>query len=156
MSIRPFRITTACCALAAALSLGAPTRVAAEPYIAYPGPTRAEVDAIETPMVVHIQAETWPGFRRAFRITLPGIQVPEDIPDAPACQREMAQRALAFTKTFLKDGGRVEVRDIRMQNTAVADGEAHLYTRQGSLAAALEAAGLARPSTVDPDQPWCP
>jgi hypothetical protein len=143
-------------ALIAAVSLGASAAPAAKPHIAYPGSLPAQVTGIESAMVVKLDAQTWPGFRRAFRITLPGIQVPEDTRDAPTCQREMAERALTFTETFLYDAEQVEVRDILMTNTGDPDGRANIYTEQGSLADALQAAGLARPGSVDPDRPWCP
>lgn len=128
---------------------------AAAAYTAFPGQYPARVTGVESPMVVALNVQTWPGFRRDFRITLPGIRVPEDSPEAPTCRRELAEQALTFTETFLYEAERVEVTDIVMDHSAAADGKARIRTEQGDLADALQAAGLARPASVDPERPWC-
>ncbi len=124
-------------------------------FVAYPGRYPARVVAVESPKVIAVQATVWPGYSRALHITLPGIAVPLDGPGAPRCQRELALRARGFVEDFLFHAQGVELRDIRMQDTALEEAEAAIFTERGSLQEAMKEAGLARPGDVDPQRPWC-
>jgi len=62
-------------------------------YVPYPGKIPVNLLSIETPIVVHVNFETWPGFMRSFRVTIPGLSLPMDAASAPDCERELATKA---------------------------------------------------------------
>lgn len=126
--------------------------LAAADYVPFPGKIRVTVVAVESPRDLVVSYETWPGFRRDTLIRLPGVVVPEPTAGSPACERELAARALAFTQGFIDDASRVWVQDIHMETSADPVGSSDVLTDRGSLKAALIEAGLARSES---DGPWC-
>lgn len=142
-------------AATAFIVLGISFSVNAVPSKAYPGKFKSKVTNVEAANIVSLLANVWTGYPRVFRITLPGISVPVSSPNAPACQNDMAQKALEITNNFLKDAEYIEVRDIYMENTGVQDGLSNIFTNKGNLVDKLKAEGLARPESVKATTPWC-
>lgn len=81
--------------------------------------------------------------------------MPEDTRDAPVCQRELAAKAMTVTQDFLANAEKIEVHDIKMENSGSEEAIAPIFTDKGGLGEALIAEGLARPDSVDPSEPWC-
>jgi len=127
----------------------------AQVYNAFPGKYNATLVNVESANVVILSADVYPGYPRNIRVTLPEIAVPVVHSKAPACQIELVQKALDFTVKFMSEAKKIEVRDIKMQSTDQEDAVTHIYTEQGSLARKLKSEGLARPSSVKTDEPWC-
>lgn len=131
------------------------TSLAGAAYVPYPGKLQARPVNVESPRIVTVNLETWPGFARNFRVTVPGIALPEDHSSTPACERELAARALAFTQEYVFGAKTLFVQDMAMESSAAEDALSPILTERGSLAAQLIKEGLARPDTVDPKEPWC-
>lgn len=140
-------------ALATVLFAAAP--VGAAEYVPYPGTYPARLKSVETPARFVFEIPVWTGFTRVFTITLPGVAVPRSTGGAPACERELANRAKNFSESFLTQALRVEVHDITMQDSSDANAKAPVFTNVGSLAEALKKNGFARSSDVASDTPWC-
>ncbi|MBA2239072.1 MAG: hypothetical protein H0W24_10315 [Lysobacter sp.] len=126
----------------------------AREYVPYPGSYSALLKSVEAADKVVLQIQVWTGFERDFKITLPDIVVPSG-KAAAACEREMAERAKKFTESFLTQASRVETRDLLMHDSADDNAKAGVFTEAGSLADALRAEGLARPSNINADAAWC-
>lgn len=126
----------------------------AREYVAYAGSYGAKLKGIESASKVVLEISTWTGFVRDFKITLPDIVVPSS-KGAAACERDMAERAKKFTESFLAQAARIEARDLLMHDSADENAKAGVFTEAGSLADALRAEGLARPSNMNADAPWC-
>jgi endonuclease YncB( thermonuclease family) len=124
-------------------------------YVPYPGRIEVKVSRVETPKVVRVRFETWPGFYRDFRVTLPGISVPKDSPGVQECERELGRKAMAFTQRFVTKAKAVYVVNMRMQDSSVKDGVARIDTSRGDLIEALQVEGLARPDDINTGEPWC-
>lgn len=134
------------------LALCAPLQ--AREYVAYEGAYGAKLKSVESAAKVVLEVPVWTGFVRDFKITLPDIVVPSS-KGAAACEREMAERAKQFTESFLAQASKIEARDLMMHNSADENAKAGVFTDAGSLADALKAEGLARPSNMNADAPWC-
>lgn len=141
--------------VSAVVILGSAFSVSAELFNAYPGKYKSTLTNVEAANVVQLYIDVWAGYPRSLRVTLPGIAVPTDHPDAPACQQVLVQKALDFTKEFMADAKSIETRDLHMESSGDVDAQSHIYTDKGSLASKLTAEGLARPSSVDVLKPWC-
>ncbi len=141
-------------AAAAVLSL-ASTAGAAKSYSPYGAKLPAKLVGVKSASAISVEAETWPGFNRAFTISLAGIQVPQNSPTADRCERELAKKAQAFVEDFLADTQQVELRDMKMDHSAQQEAVADIATGKGSLAQALVNEGLARPDDVEPTTSWC-
>ncbi len=125
-------------------------------FVPYPGKREVTVARIEAPDLVFVTFNTdATGFFRTIGIKLPGLVVARDTPQADACEREAAKRALGFTQKFLDSAKKIYVQDMRMENTADEIAVSPILTDKGSLSAALIKEGLARPDSVDPDTSWC-
>lgn len=124
-------------------------------YIPYPGQIEVRVLKVEAPNRVWVQFETWPGFYRKFRVTLPDIEVPEDSTRVPACERRLARKAKSFTENFLTQARHVYVLDMTMEDSASEEATAPILTERGNLAEALKARGLARSVQEARRHPWC-
>lgn len=128
---------------------------AAEPFVAYPGVYPSFVSNVQNAKKFRVVSAVWPGFRREFVITLPGIDIPSDSIKAPACEQKLAAEAKAFTETFFKNADNTELHNIEMETTKSDDAVAHAFTEEGSLVDALIAKGYARPTGTDADKAWC-
>ncbi len=124
-------------------------------YVPFPGKIEVKVVSIDTPSEITVSYETWPGFARNTAINLPGLEIPEDTPQADDCEREKAARALAFTRQFIDKAKKVFVKNMRMETSASEQAYSDIMTNQGSLSQALKTAGLARSDTVPPETSWC-
>jgi hypothetical protein len=124
--------------------------------VPYPGKREATVASIDAPNIVALTFDTDAyGFFRTIRVHLPDLAVPQDTPQADDCEREAAQKAMAFTEKFLADASKIYIQDMRMMNSADDDGISPILTNKGSLSAALEKEGLARSDKIDPNVSWC-
>jgi hypothetical protein len=138
--------------LAAILS----TMALAVEFVPYPGKREATLVNVEAPNLIVVTFDTdAAGFFRTLRVRLPGIVVAQDTPQADDCEREAAQRALAFTQKFLADAEKIYIQDMRMQNSADEEGISPVLTNKGSLSVVLQKEGIARSDSIDPDVPWC-
>ncbi len=122
-------------------------------YMPYPGKIPVKLVTVESANIVVIGFDTYPGYYRKFRITLPGIEVPSV--SASICETALATRAKEFTRTFVTESKKLRVHDMVMQTSADDDASAHLFTAKGSLADALVNEKLARLSTSSTSGPWC-
>ena len=126
--------------------------MAASPF---PGKIPATIVSIEAANIIHVNIETWPGFRRDFRITLPNLALPGQGENPKECELELAQRAHNFAINFLSDSTTVHVKDMQMVDSASLDAISSIYTNKGTLDNALRREKLAKlPSTVL-NEPWC-
>lgn len=124
-------------------------------YTPYPGQIEVKLIAVEKPHVIRVRFETWPGFYRDFRVTLPHVRVPDDSPQAPACERMLARRALEVTREQLTGAKHIYIIDMQMEDSAAKDGMAKIITERGDLLELLTSQGLARPANNDNPTPWC-
>lgn len=142
---------TKCLAILATVMCAAPL-MAATPF---PGKLPATIVHIEAANIIHVNIETWPGFRRDFRVTLPNLVVPGQGEDAIACELAMAQQAYDFTVNFLSDVTTVHVKDMQMTSSSSEDAISSIYTDHGLLDNALRRERLARPADIAAGEPWC-
>ncbi|MGR9115383.1 MAG: hypothetical protein ACU85E_06420 [Gammaproteobacteria bacterium] len=133
----------------------AASAVSAKPYSPFGAKLPARLVGVKSASVISVEAETWPGFTRVFTISLAGIQMPEHNSAAALCERELAKKALAFVEDFLAETQDIELRDMKMENSAQQEAEADIGTGKGSLVQALISQGLARPDSTDPGKSWC-
>jgi endonuclease YncB( thermonuclease family) len=127
----------------------------AETYSPFPGVLPAKLIAIKSAANFTVSAETWPGFRRTFNISLAAIDVPRSTSDVEPCQRQLAEQALELVKEYLADPAKLEIHDMTMQTSADKNAQADIYTDRGSLSKALIRQGLARPIATERQEPWC-
>lgn len=95
----------------------------------------------------------WPDITANVAMRIAGIDAPE-IKAATTCEREMAIKAKAFVDTWLENNYPVTISKIKHDKFA-GRVNAHVIGKTGSLAAALLAAGHARPYSGGARQPWC-
>ncbi len=140
------------CILAVSLS----TMAMADEFVPYMGKREATLVRVDAPNLIVVTFDTDAiGFFRTIRVRLPGIVIARNTPQADDCEREAAQKALAFTQKFLADAEKIYIKDMRMQNSADEEGISPILTNNGSLSAALIKEKIARSDSVDPDVPWC-
>ena len=135
-----------------ATCIWAAATMAATPF---PGKLPATIVHIEAANIIHVNIETWPGFRRDFRVTLPNLVVPGQGEDVMACEWALAQQAYDFTVNFLSDGETVHVKDMQMESSSSEDAVSSIYTGHGTLDNALRRERLARPADIAAGEPWC-
>jgi hypothetical protein len=135
-----------------AIVLFSTTSIAATPF---PGKLPATIVNIEAANIIHVNIETWPGFRRDFRVTLPNLVVPGQGEDVMECELVLAQLAHDFAVNFLSDSTTVHVKDMQMDNSSSEDATSSIYTNKGSLDNALRRERLARPTDIATNEPWC-
>lgn len=121
----------------------------------FPGKLPATLVHIEAANIIHVNIETWPGFRRDFRVTLPNLVVPGQGEDVTACELALAQQAYDFTVNFLSDTTTVHVKDMQMESSSSEDAITSIYTDHGTLDNALRRERLARPADIAAGAPWC-
>ena len=124
-------------------------------YVPFPGKLKVRLVNIEAANVVNVNFETWPGFGRTLRVTLPDVVLPGSSEKPAACELELANKALDLTTKYLKSANEISIIDVKMETSADTDVVTAVYTEKGSLAQALQKKGLARPSSVDSKTPWC-
>lgn len=142
------------CLSVAALSVAA-TAIDAKPYSPFAAKMPAKLVSVKSASTITVEAETWPGFTRAFTITLTGIQIPRNNSAASLCERDLAKEARAFVENFLADTQDIEIRDMKMEHSAQQEAEADIVTSKGSLVQALLSKGLARSNDIEPSKSWC-
>ena len=124
-------------------------------YEPYPGKHQARLISVDSASSITVNIETWPGYARTIYITLPDLILPGNTMQPPACELELAQKALIFTHDFVTLAKKIIINNLRMNTSADEYGTAGVYTEKGSLGAALKKEGLARSSSIDPETPWC-
>jgi len=142
--------------LTGVLAVSLSTMVIADEFVPYMGKREATLVRVDAPNLIVVTFDTDAiGFFRTIRVRLPGIVIARDTPQADDCEREAAQKALAFTQKFLADAEKIYIKDMRMQNSADEEGISPILTNKGSLSAALIKEKIARSDSVDSDVPWC-
>ena len=142
--------------LAGILAVTLSTMALADAFVPYKGKRESTLSRVEAPNLVWLTFDTDAyGFFRTIRVRLPGLVVAQDTPQSDECEREAAQRALAFTQDFLAGAEKIYIQDMIMQDAADEDGVSPILTDKGSLSAALVKEGLARSDTIDPAVSWC-
>ncbi|MCP5244721.1 MAG: hypothetical protein H6937_01650 [Burkholderiales bacterium] len=139
--------------MAAMLTIGVSANTQAD--VPFPGKLPVEVVSVEAANIIHINVETWPGFRRNIRIFLPDLVLPGQGPNPKECEAELAHLAYEFTVNFLENAEDIRVLDMWMENSASTDAISSIYTKNGTLDNALRRERLARPSDLAQNQPWC-
>ncbi len=137
-----------------AITITLTTNIAAQEYNPYPGQLPARVVNVISASTINIEAETWPGYSKTFKVSLPDIQIPNSSSEK-VCQRQLAEKALAFTKDFLAAGTNITVSDLKMANSSSQSATAKIQTNQGSLSEALKNHGFARSAENKTEKPWC-
>lgn len=127
----------------------------AKPYSPFAATLPAKLVSVKSASTITVEAETWPGFTRAFTISLAGIQIPKNHSAASLCEKELAKKAQAFVEKFLASAQDIEIRDMKMDHSAQQEAEADIVTRKGSLVQALLNKGLARSNDIEPSKSWC-
>ena len=128
------------------------TIMAATPF---PGKLPAKIVNIEAAHIIHVNIETWPGFRRDFRITLPNLALPGQGEEIKECELALAQQAYDFAFNFLSNATTVHVRDMQMTDSASLDAISSIYTNNGTLDNALRREKLAKLAASTHDESWC-
>ena len=126
--------------------------IAATPF---PGKLPGTIVGIEAANIIHVNIETWPGFRRDFRVILPNLAVPGQAEEITQCELELAQMAYDFTVNFLSDATDIRVKDMQMEHSASKDAFSSIYTSKGKLDNALRREKLAKPAVIAHNEPWC-
>jgi hypothetical protein len=134
-----------------ALALLTTTAIAETPF---PGKLPVTVTSIEAANIIHVNLETWPGFRRDIRIILPDLVLPGQGENVKECELALAKQAYDFTANFLSEAKDVSVKDMWMKNSASPDAISSIYTNNGTLDDALRKEGLAKPVSSH-NEPWC-
>ena len=135
-----------------AIAIFSTATIAATPF---PGKLSATLVDIEAANIIHVNIETWPGFRRDFRITLPNLLLPGQGEEVKECELELAQWAYDFAVNFLSEATTIHVKDMQMENSASKDAISSIYTNNGTLDNALRRERLAKPADLAHDEPWC-
>ena len=152
MSYKIFKKIAMISAIASSITLT--SQVMAQDYSPYPGKLSAQVVNVLSASTINIEAETWPGYSKTFKISLPDVQVPSSTSEK-ICQRKLAEQALAFTQDFLAAGTTITVSDLKMANSSSQSATAKINTNQGSLIDALKSHGFARSAENATEEPWC-
>lgn len=126
----------------------------ASEYLAYPGSLPSKVMAVQSAARVVLEVAVWTGMTRTFTVTVPDIDVPRTSADAPKCERDLAEKSIAFAQQFLGNTKHVLARDLRMHDTGGDVAKGAIITEAGSLADALKSKGFAR-SPDKSNTPWC-
>lgn len=121
----------------------------------FPGKLPATIVSIEAANIIHVNIETWPGFRRDFRVTLPNLALPGQGEKAKECELQLAQQAYDFTVNFLSNATTVHVNDMEMENSASLDAVSSIHTNNGSLDNALRRERLAKLAPSAHNESWC-
>lgn len=135
-----------------AVAIFSTTSMAATPF---PGKLPVTIVNIEAANIILVNLETWPGFRRDFRITLPNLVLPGQGEEVKECELELAKSAHDFAVNFLSDVTTVHVQDMEMENSAALDAISSIYTNKGTLDNALRREKLAKPAASVHNEPWC-
>jgi len=150
------KIITIVSLVAIPVSLVISAVVNAEPYSPYPGTLATKLVSVNSASSIEVSAETWPGFTRTFRISLSGIKLPQNSPDAKLCERKLAKEALDFVTDYLSNAAKIEIHNMTMETSTDQNVQAELYTDKGNLGNALKNHGLARSTNIkDDEEPWC-
>ncbi|MDT8282630.1 MAG: hypothetical protein RQ982_07430 [Gammaproteobacteria bacterium] len=124
-------------------------------YEPYPGKHPVRLISVDAANILTVNFETWPGFGKTISVTLPDLALPGFRMEPSACELELAQKAMLFTVDFLASAKKISVSNLQMETSADEYGTANVSTEKGSLAQALIKEGLARPSSIDSETPWC-
>lgn len=125
-------------------------------FVPYPGKRPVRLMDIKAPDLVQVNFDTdMAGFFRTIDIRIPDIAIPKNSPDADPCERELAQKALEFTRSYLGSAKDIYVKDMRMKTSADEEALSPILTDHGSLGDKLIEKGFARPKTVASEVPWC-
>ena len=125
-------------------------------FVPYPGKRMVRLLDVIAPNLVRVNFDTdMIGFFRTIRIRIPGIAIPNNSSDTDPCERELAQKAMDFTRTYLRSAKNIYVKDMKMKSSADEEAISPILTNRGSLVEKLIENGLARPNTVSADVPWC-
>lgn len=127
----------------------------AETFNAFPGKYKATIVRVEAANIIHLAAAVWTGYPRQLRVTLANIDIPQVDSKTPACQIELANKALVLTNEFVTTAKEFYVKDIYMENTGSVDGITDVLSELGSLSSALISKGYARSSHVAKNAAWC-
>lgn len=120
----------------------------------FPGKLPATIVNIEAAHIIHVNIETWPGFRRDFRVTLPNLALPGQGEEVKECELALAQQAYDFAFNFLSNATTVHVKDMQMTDSASLDAVSSIYTNNGTLDNALRREKLAKLAGSH-DESWC-
>jgi len=124
-------------------------------YQPFPGKHKARLINIDAANTITVNFETWPGYARTISVTLPDLVLPGNTMQPPVCELELAQKALSFTQEFFLTSQDLSISNLQMETSADEFGTADVYTSKGNLSAALKKEGLARPSSIESETPWC-
>ena len=155
MSLSTFNKKAGLSLVSGAIMFLAAFSVDAGSAVAFPGKYKAKLVSIDAANVISLYVDVWAGYPRSFKVSLPGVAIPVVTLKTPVCQVALLKKAEALTNEFINDAEFIEVKDIRMENTAGQDATSEIYTNKGSLSAKLKAEGVARPVSIEPTKPWC-
>jgi len=129
--------------------------IALSEYVPFPGKHKVRLVSVDAANIVSVNFETWPGYGRTLRVTLPDLVLPGESSEAKPCELELAKKALALTKKHMKAAKEISITDMAMQTSADTDVVTAVYTDKGRLGQVLKKKGYARAPSVDPKTPWC-
>lgn len=129
---------------------------AAQGAVPLAGPVAAEVVRVIDGDTVEVRARAWIDTEVTTRVRLLGVDTPEKGSRAKCrAEADLAEKASAATRTALPEGATVQLRDIRPDKYGGRVVAAIEGPDGRDLAAALLAAGLARPYDGGRKAGWC-
>ena len=127
----------------------------AKQSIIYPGVYQATINSIKAAHKTVLTIDVWAGFQRQFIVTLPHLEVPIADKKAPICQLKLIKEGLKYTKKQIKGADKIEVRDIKMDDSTKKNATAEIYLDGKKLSKQLLAKHYARPDSIEKNKVWC-
>jgi len=119
------------------------------------GPYQAAVINVINGSTVELNVHLWPGLKQRVKFRLQGIRVPiKHGKKVAECEKKAAQKALDFTKKWLKNIKQVRLSQVKLGKfSGLVRGR--LAVKGEYLGEALIKAGHAKPMSLGKKEPWC-
>lgn len=127
----------------------------AKQSLVYSGVYKATINSVKAAHKAVLTIDVWAGFQRQFIVTLPHLAIPIADKDAPICQLKLIKEGLKYTKNQIQYADKIEVRDIRMDDSTKKNATAEIYVDGKKLSKQLLAKHYARPDSIEKNKVWC-
>ena len=93
----------------------------------YPGLYQATIKKVAASNKIKLAIDVWAGYQRQILITLPHLDIPKPYKDAPECHLKLIYDGLKFTKNKINQAQKIEVKNIKMEDSTTNLGSAEIY-----------------------------